>query len=396
MESFESVGDYLKVTQPSDPVICERPHAATRAAAWFLENFPGIVLYAVKANPSPVILDALHAAGVRDFDVSSPAELELLARYPDARVYCMNPVKHPDHIRQAYFEHGVRDFALDCADELDKILACTDGADDLALHVRIAVSNDTARVPLTGKYGVTGAEAAALLVAARLHAERLGVCFHVGSQAMNPASYARAISHANHLISQAGVILDSLDVGGGFPAAYPGIEPPALSAYMRTIEAAFDDSLTSWTCELLCEPGRALVAESASVLANVTLRKHDALYLNDGAYGALFDAAHLNFPYPVRAWRDGRRLTGPLVPFRFYGPTCDSIDAMAGPFMLPADIAAGDYIEIGQLGAYGDTMRTDFNGFGKRRQVTLTDEPMLSLFSAAAGSRAPIEIEIEI
>ena len=394
MENFESVCDYLKLAQPSDPVICQRPHAAARSAHWFLKNFPGDVLYAVKANPSPLILQTLYNAGIRHFDVTSPAEIERLAGYPDVRLYCMNPVKHPEHIRSAYFDHGVRDFSLDSFDELEKICKATGNADDLSLHVRIAVDNSRARLPLDNKFGIRPSQAPALLMAARLVADTLGVCFHVGSQSMHPHAYGAAIERANRMIRKAGVILDSLDVGGGFPAAYPGLEPAPLSTYMTVIEHAFNNSLTSETCRLLGEPGRALVAEAASVLVNVTLRKDDALYLNDGAYGALFDAAHMKFPYPVRALRNGKLLRCTRqTPFRFYGPTCDSIDYLPGPFMLPASMQAGDYIEIGQLGAYGDTMRTDFNGFGKRLEIVVADEPMMSMYTGTDRPQVLVEQE---
>ena len=205
---------------------------------------------------------------------------------------------------------------------------------------------------------------------------------------MDPLSYATAIDYVNRMIKTTGIIFDSLDVGGGFPASYPGLAPAPMAAYMAVIDRSFKNSLTSETCSLLCEPGRALVAESASGLANVTLRKGDCLYLNDGAYGALFDAAQFNFPYPLRAIRNGELIANDQeAPFRFFGPTCDSIDYMPGPFMLPANIQAGDYIEIGQLGAYGDVMRTDFNGFRRRQEIIVADEPMLSLYVESGEQR---------
>ena len=143
MENFESVCDHLKASQPVNPVLCHRPHAAARSARWFLENFPGDVLYAVKANPAPLILDTLYNAGIRHFDIASVNELKLVHHYVGARLYCMNTVKHPEHIRQMYFDYGVRDFSLDCIKELDKILASTGQATDLRLHVRITVDNTT-------------------------------------------------------------------------------------------------------------------------------------------------------------------------------------------------------------------------------------------------------------
>lgn len=386
MENFESVCDFLKKNRPVDPVLCHRPHTADRAARWFLEHFPGDVLYAVKANPAPLLLDTLYAAGIRHFDIASPGELELLRRYPDVRLYCMNPVKHPAHIRDMYFRDGVRDFSLDCHEELDKILAATDHADDLSLYVRISVDNSTACLPLEKKFGASPDRVEDLLVRARMAAAELGVCFHVGSQAMNPLAYASAIARVNNLIQKTGVMLNSLDVGGGFPAAYPGLESRPLVEYMQVIADAFEDTLTSEDCRLLCEPGRALVAESASVLTNVTLRKGGWLYLNDGAYGSLFDAAHVDFPYPLRVFRDGvLHEAGALREFRFYGPTCDSIDAIKRPYALPGDMQPGDYIEFGQLGAYGDTMRTAFNGFGQREEIAVAEEPLLSQFSRRAA-----------
>lgn len=396
MRRFCSAGDYLTRETPAESVVCYRPHAAAAAARWFISRFPGRVLYAVKANPARVIVDALYQAGIRDFDVTSPHEIELVRGYPGARMYYMNPVKHPAHIRDAYFQHGIRDFALDSHDELDKILAATDGAADLRLHVRLAVDNRHSLLPLDRKFGVAAGEASALLVASRLRAERLGVCFHVGSQAMDPRSYARAIATANRVISKAGVILDSLDVGGGFPAAYPGSAPPPLEEYMRVISNAWEDSLTSETCTLYCEPGRALVAEAASLLVNVTLRKGSSLYINDGAYGSLFDGAHCGFIYPARALRGGSVHGGDAeTGFSLFGPTCDSIDFIPGPFPLPSDMRAGDYIEIGQLGAYGEAMASNFNGFGERQAVILEDQPMLSLFTApepAAVGRTQQEV----
>jgi len=382
VETFKSVCDHLRSGLPDSPVLCHRPHAATRSARWFLERFPGDVLYAIKANASPLILDALYGAGIRHFDVASLAEIQLVHHYGDVRLYCMNTAKHPAHIRRMYFEFGVRDFALDCQDELDKILAATNGARDLRLHVRIAVDNRASALPLSHKFGADAEEAGPLMLAARTHSEELGICFHVGSQSMNPLAYASAITRANNLIRKSGVLIDSLDVGGGFPSVYPGMQPRPLEEYIRVIEDAFEETLTSYTCRLLCEPGRALAAESASLLVAVTLRKGHWLYLNDGAYGSLFDAAHVDFKYPVRAVRNGRWLRGTYdTPFSFYGPTCDSIDAIKGPYHLPAGIRAGDYIEFGQMGAYGDGMRTDFNGFGRREQIIVTDEPMMSMFA---------------
>lgn len=391
MEHFESVSDYLESHDPANPVLCHRPHAAVRNARWFVRNFPGDVLYAVKANPHELMLNALYGAGVRHFDVASVGEAALVGHWPDVELYAMNPVKHPAHIREMYYRYGIRHFALDCAEELDKILRATGQAKDLGLHVRIAVDNNSSRVPLERKFGAHPDEVVELMVAARTHAAELGVCFHVGSQALNPLSYASAIARANQLIRRAGIIVESLDVGGGFPAAYPGIESQPLSAYLQVIDEAFWDMLAVENCRLRCEPGRALVADAAAMLVNVVLRKDQRLYINDGAYGSLFDAAHLQFPFPVRAYRNGEGLEDAAnAPFGLYGPTCDSLDAIPGPYLLPTSIDTGDYIEFGQLGAYGDAMRTGFNGFGVRDEILVADAPLMQTLLDADEQAADV------
>ena len=190
-------------------------------------------------------------------------------------------------------------------------------------------------------------------------------------------------------IVEAAVTVDIVDVGGGFPSSYPGMEPPPLQTYFAIIHQAFEALPISYSAELWCEPGRALCAEYASVLVRVEKRRGDELYINDGAYGALFDAAHIGWRYPVRLIRDGESRVR-SAPFSFYGPTCDDLDRMAGPFELPGDVAAGDYIEIGMLGAYGCAMRTQFNGFGAVESVIVDDEPMASLYGTKAPRRSNV------
>jgi ornithine decarboxylase len=295
----------------------------------------------------------------------------------------MHPVKAEEAIAEAYFEHGVRTFSLDTAEELDKIVRATarDGvsATDLNLLVRIRVSSEHAKLSLASKFGADPRDVASLLMAARQAADALGICFHVGSQAMTPAAFAEAMERVRQAIVEAAVTVDIVDVGGGFPSSYPGMEPPPLDNYFAIIHAAFESLPVSYSSELWCEPGRALCAEYASLVVRVEKRRGDELYINDGAYGALFDAAHIGWRYPVRLLREVNSRVRPMS-FSFYGPTCDDLDRMAGPFDLPGDIAAGDYIEIGMLGAYGCAMRTQFNGFGVTAAEIVDDEPMASLY----------------
>jgi ornithine decarboxylase len=369
--------------RPVQPVTLIRPHAARRAARFFVEKFPGRSLYAVKANPSPDLLKILWEAGVTHYDVASVAEVRLVAEtLPQATLCFMHPVKAEEAIAEAYFDHGVRTFSLDTMDELDKIVRATNGATDLSLLVRIRVSSEHAKLSLASKFGAEPEEMKALLFATRQAADALGICFHVGSQAMSPSAYAEAIQRVRAAIVEAAVTVDIVDVGGGFPSVYPGMEPPPLETYFEVIHAAYESLPISYSAELWCEPGRALCAEYASVLVRVEKRRGDQLYINDGAYGALFDAAHIGWRFPVALIRDEESRARPMA-FSFYGPTCDDLDHMAGPFMLPADIAAGDYIEIGMLGAYGCAMRTGFNGFGSDLKAIVADEPMASLYGGA-------------
>jgi ornithine decarboxylase len=384
MQIYRCAADYIRLQRPERPVLTLRPHAAERAARWFLENFPGKSLYAVKANNAPEILGALHRAGVRDFDVASLPEIEQVAGLEGAVSHVMHPVKSRQLIRAAYFEHGIRTFAVDCEAELEKILAETGNARDLTIMVRMACANTFSEIPLEGKFGLSWHESADLLRQARLVAERLGLTFHVGSQAMVPAAYGHALRTMSHHIVHAGVVADVIDVGGGFPSRYPGMEPPPMSAYVDEIRNAFDGLAVGWHCELWAEPGRAMVAEAESVVVRIEARKGDTLYVNDGAFGTLFDAAHMKFVYPARRLDvDGEaEKKGSLIPFALYGPTCDSIDYMPGPFYLPEAIGEGDHIEIGNIGAYGRVMATQFNGFGCYDTAVVEDEPMLSMYRA--------------
>lgn len=369
MQRFRSPIGMVQRLRPQQPVTCARPAAAQKAASWFVRHFPGRVLFAVKTNSAPWALDAVHRGGVRHFDVASIVEIEQIAsRFPGARMSYMHPVKSPEAIRRAYFEFGIRDFAFDCDAELDKILRATDDARDLRLLLRLAVENAHSCLKLTVKFGAEPEEAVGLLHRARLVARSVGVTFHVGSQTMDPSAYVDAMDRAAAVIRRAGVIVDVLDVGGGFPSAYPGMVPPPLARFVEAIAERFETMPVAENCELWCEPGRALVATSASVVVRVELRKGRALYINDGTYGGLFDAGTPKFVYPTRLLRTDPFM-GPLEAFTLFGPTCDSIDTMPGPFYLPDSVQEGDYIEIGMLGAYSASLRTDFNGFGRHETV---------------------------
>lgn len=387
MSKHHSALGLASALRPVQPVTLTRPHAAQRAARFFAEKFPGKSLYAVKANPSPELISLLWDSGITHFDVASLAEVRLVrANAPEATLCFMHPVKAEEAISEAYFEHGVRIFSLDSSEELDKIVRATKGATDLTLCVRIRVSSDHSKLSLASKFGADPADMKQLLIDTRQVADALGICFHVGSQAMAPSAYVEAMERVRAAIVGSGVTVDVVDVGGGFPSIYPGMEPPALTAYFDAIQRAYEDLPVSYSSELWCEPGRALCAEYSSLIVRVEKRRGDELYINDGAYGALFDAAHVGWRFPVALLRETSSDARDL-PFSFYGPTCDDMDHMAGPFLLPADVQAGDYIEIGMLGAYGCAMRTGFNGFTNGATYEVADEPMASLYQEETEKR---------
>jgi ornithine decarboxylase len=370
--------------RPAEPLLCLRPAAIAVASRHFVAGFPGDVLYAVKCNPEPRVLRAVWAGGVRHFDCASLPEVALVRRLlPGAAVHFMHPVKGREAVHAAFARHGVTDFAFDSGDELEKILQETvpvglvGAPPTLGLFLRLAVAQGGA-YDLSGKFGASVAEAADLLRRARPHAARLGISFHVGSQCLDPSAYAGAVALAAEAALRSGVAIDLVDVGGGFPVSYPDIVPPPLARYMGAIRSAaaahFGPAVRLWA-----EPGRALVAGGGSVVVQVQLRRGDALYVNDGVYGSLSDAGRPGFRFPARRLRpDGGPDGVELRPFALFGPTCDSADHMKGPFLLPADIDEGDWIELGQLGAYGACLRTRFNGFDSALSAEVADPPMLA------------------
>lgn len=395
LRSYGSAAILVRETNPVVPAMGLRPFAAARAARWFLRNFPGDTAYAFKANDSPLILQALHDEGIRHFDVASLSEVERASAMAGTHAHFMHPVKSREAISLAYNKYGVRTFAADCADELAKIMEETGHARDLLLFVRLAVPNLDTAIPLDRKFGIDPHGAVDLLKQVQKVAHRVGISFHVGSQMLRPENYSLALSITSEVARAAGVRLDYIDVGGGFPAYHPNSEPAAIPLYIDEIKTAvrkfgFDG------CRLMCEPGRALVAEAESVIVKVLGRKGENLYINDGTYGTFFEAAKIygGLSYPVRLIRDGHFHYGEPQEFVFWGPSCDSIDYMPGPFVLPGDVREGDYIEVGHLGAYGRVSRSNFNGLGDFQEAILQDEPMLSMYTGkGAGEQLDTAVE---
>lgn len=386
MHTYATPYNIVRNLQPELPVYCFRPERVTAAARWFVEKFPAQAFYAVKANPAPHVLDALWEGGVRSFDAASEKEIELIrGRFPEAKIAYLHPVKPRHAIKRAYENHGVRIFVTDTVAELNKILEATGHAKDLTILVRIAVSCEGSALPLANKFGASPEEAAEILRLARRHADEVGVSFHVGSQAMKPSAWAQAMADASRIIIEAGVTVDIVDVGGGFPAIYADKTPPEMDDYVAMVMRSFENMFVLENAELWCEPGRALVAEAESLLVRVDLAKGNTLYINDGSYGSLYDAVHERWDFPIRAIPGDARKMGRMVEYTVYGPTCDSTDMLAEKVWLPAGMAEGDYIEFGNIGAYGRAMATRFNGFGEADTAIVQDAPWPTLYGAASA-----------
>ena len=383
MQKFKSVEELVNQLKPEKPVYCIRKNSILSASKFFQKKFPGKILYAVKTNPHPEVIKTLIKSGINQFDVASIEEIKAVREFSQsAKCSFMHTVKSRESIRDAYFKYGVKTFALDTKDELIKIIESTSGAKDLELFVRVAVSNEHAEIDLSKKFGALSTEAAGLLRLVKQYSSKIGLSFHVGSQCMHPISYAKGITEIGNIINKTKIVPDFINVGGGFPTIYPDLIPQSLSSYFEEIKKSLENLKLNSLPEIICEPGRALVAESGSTVVRVNLRKKQKLYINDGTYGTLFDAGTPNIVYPSKMIKDSSNkiISKKLTAFDFYGPTCDSMDYMKGPFLLPNNVKENDYIELGQLGAYGLTFRTEFNGFFSNEIYEVDDNPIMSLY----------------
>ena len=383
MQKFKSVENLINQLRPDKPVYCIRKNSILSASKFFQKKFPGKILYALKTNPHPVVVKTLIESGIDQFDVASIEEIKAVKKFSrTAKCSYMHTVKSRESISEAYFKYGVKTFALDTKDELIKIIESTSYAKDLELFVRVSVSNEHAEIDLSKKFGALSSEAAGLLRLAKLHSNKIGLSFHVGSQCMHPISYVKGIAEIGNIIKKTKIIPNYINVGGGFPTIYPDLIPQSLDNYFDEIKKGFKDLKIDNLPEIICEPGRALVAESGSTIVRVNLRKKQKLYINDGTYGTLFDAGTPNIVFPSKMIKDNSNkiISKKLTAFDFYGPTCDSMDYMKGPFLLPNNIKENDYIELGQLGSYGLTFRTQFNGFYSDEIYEVEDSPIMSLY----------------
>jgi ornithine decarboxylase len=371
--SYQSVEDIVEDLAPSEPVFCIRP-AELRQSAQKFKTFPGRPLYAVKCNPHPFVLETLFDAGIRDFDVASLGEIRLVESLfgKAAGQFFNNPAKPRPAIAAASEDYGVRFYTADCVEEVEKILEEARLNDDLIVAVRLTTRPNRARYVLSTKFGASPEEAVRILQLIDARGVRAGISFHVGSQCLAPNAFGTAMTLAGKVARRAGVSISVLNVGGGFPAPYPGDNPPSLNGFFSYIVHGRQNLKLSPGYMLLCEPGRSLVATAGVVLLQVIVRRDRSIYLNDGVFGTLQELGHPKERRPVRLIRNGDRQERREGAFRVFGPTCDSNDVLGAPFYLPDDVREGDWIEVGMMGAYSLSMRTEFNGFFTDRIVALT------------------------
>ena len=381
MQKFKNVDELVSQLKPERPIYCIRKNSIHIASKIFQKKFPGKILYAVKTNPHPEVLKTIVESGIQNFDVASIKEIEDIKRVsPSAKCSYMHTVKSRESIKEAYFKYNVKAYSLDTKDELIKIIESTNGAKDLELFVRVAVSNEHAEIDLSKKFGALVSGACALLRLSKQYAKKIGLSFHVGSQCMHPISYTKGIAEVGNIIKRTKILPDYINIGGGFPTIYPDLVPQSLVNYFEEIKKSLNNLKLEKIPEIMCEPGRAIVAESGSTVVRVNLRKKQKLYINDGTYGSLFDAGTPNIVFPARLIKNGKTISKKLTAFDFYGPTCDSMDYMKGPFLLPNNIKENDYIELGQLGAYGLTFRTQFNGYYSNEIYEVEDSPIMTMY----------------
>ena len=229
MQKFKSVEELINQLKPEKPVYCIRKKSIESSVKFFLDKFPGKILYAVKTNPHPEVIQTILNNGVNQFDVASIEEIKAIRKITqNAKCSYMHTVKSRESIKEAYFNYGVKTFSLDTKEELIKIIESTNNAKDLELFVRVAVSNEHAEIDLSKKFGALTSEAVGLLRLVKQYAKKIGLSFHVGSQCMHPISYAKGINEIGNIIKKTKIIPDTINVGGGFPTIYPDLIPQSL------------------------------------------------------------------------------------------------------------------------------------------------------------------------
>lgn len=362
---------HLKTEHPGHPVLYFAPSVLQDTARAFQAGFAGLVTYAVKANDARVVLENLIAAGIDTFDVASPAEIrKLRAISPHVRLHYNNPVRSPAEIAEARAA-GVVSYAVDGLSELAKLMEHVP-PEGIEVAVRLRLPVEGAVYDFGSKFGEDPDAAVVLLKAVAVAGYLPAMTFHAGTQCTDPAAWTTYIETCADVARRAGVRLGRLNVGGGFPAHRD--DAPDLEAIFAAIEAAVLASFGADHPALVCEPGRALVHEAYALATQVkALRECGAVFLNDGIYGSFGEAlTSLGVVGRVSTLKRGGAVhQGAMSARVVYGPTCDSLDRLPGEIALPGDLAEGDYVVFGGMGAYSTATMTRFNGYGAVRVITV-------------------------
>ncbi|MCB2110145.1 MAG: type III PLP-dependent enzyme [Defluviimonas sp.] len=357
--------EFLRIQQPVDPVMFFAPSVLQATARRFLDGFPGLVTYAVKSNPDEMVIQNLVAAGISGFDVASPAEIELIARLaPSAAMHYNNPVRARHEIGYAV-SMGVRSYSVDSHSELAKLIEMVPAA-GREISVRFKLPVNGAAYNFGAKFGATEEVAAALLARVAEAGFIPSLTFHPGTQCTDPMAWDAYLRAAGRICARAGVKAARLNTGGGFPSHRLWGEVPELDAIFALIGRVADEVFEGAPPALVCEPGRALVAESFTLAARVkALRDDTHVFLNDGTYGSLDELPITGIIDRIAVVApDGNRRRAAPRPRVIFGPTCDSVDRLPGEVALPGDLAEGDYVVVSGMGAYSTATNTRFNGFG--------------------------------
>ncbi|AZV78785.1 type III PLP-dependent enzyme [Parasedimentitalea marina] len=363
---------HLARHQPDHPILYFSPRVLHQTAARFQVGFPGLVTYAVKANPHPAVLSNLVAAGIETFDVASPGEMAAVrAASPTAVMHYNNPVRSQAEV-QAGIEHGVASWSVDELSELEKL---TDVPRSCEIAVRFALPVSGAAYDFGSKFGAAPEQAVELLKRVAAAGWSPSLCFHPGTQCEDPNAWVEYVAEASRICEAAGVRISRLNIGGGFAANRDGIAPDLERAFDAIAQAAIR-AFGSNHPVLICEPGRAMVSEAFTLAARIKgMRKNgDVVFLNDGIYGGLVDIRDMGLPgrvYVVSG--DGAHRTKTATPRVVFGPTCDSLDRLPDGLPLAQDAQVGDYVLIPGLGAYSSAMSTQFNGYGLSDVATVIE-----------------------
>ncbi len=360
---------YVTRMQPDQPVLCFAPDVLQATARRFIDGFAGLVTYAVKANDDPAVLANLVAAGIEAFDVASPAEMaRVRAVKGDAVLHYHNPVRSGAEIA-AGVRYGIASWSVDCPQELAKLAEVPRAGTEIAVRLRLPVTG--AAYDFGEKFGADPEAAVMLLQEAQAMGFAVSLTFHPGTQCADPEAWAVYVEAAAEVAARAGVRLRRLNVGGGFAAHRAGAAPDIEAIFVRIHEAL--QVFGADRPALVCEPGRAMVSEAFTAVFRVkALRRDGAVFLNDGIYGALAEWRDIGAPGRIRVRApEGAVREGALCDRVVFGPTCDSLDRLPEPLVLPRDMAEGDYLLVSGMGAYTAAIATGFNGYGRHDVVTV-------------------------